>query len=94
MKLAPMANHECKYYFRLVCKDRPGVLARIAGVLGRSKISIASVIQMDADAEKGEADLVIMTHPSLERSVQRAMKEISELPVVARVAAVLRVEGY
>jgi len=37
---------------------------------------------------------VIMTHPSLERSVQRAMKEISELPVVARVAAVLRVEGY
>lgn len=94
VKLAPMANHECKYYFRLVCKDRPGVLARIAGVLGRSKISIASVIQMDADAEKGEADLVIMTHPSLERSVQRAMKEISELPVVARVAAVLRVEGY
>ncbi|MBI4220711.1 MAG: homoserine dehydrogenase [Chloroflexi bacterium] len=94
MKLVSMENHECKYYFRLVCKDRPGVLAQIAGILGRLQISIASVIQMDTDAERGEADLVIMTHPSIEKSVQQAVREIRALDVVARVAAVLRVEAY
>jgi homoserine dehydrogenase len=92
--LASMDGHECKYYFRLVCKDRPGVLAQIAGILGRLEISIASVIQMDANAERGEADLVIMTHPSLEKNVQTAVREIAALQVVARVASVLRVEGY
>lgn len=94
LALVSMDDHECKYYFRLVCKDRPGVLAQIAGVLGRLQISIASVIQMDANAERGEADLVIMTHPSLEKNVQRAVGEIGALPVVARVASVLRVEAY
>jgi homoserine dehydrogenase len=94
VRLALMDGHECKYYFRLVCKDRPGVLAQIAGILGRLQISIASVIQMDANAERGEADLVIMTHPSLEKNVQTAVREITALQVVARVASVLRVEGY
>ncbi|MBI2964803.1 MAG: homoserine dehydrogenase [Chloroflexi bacterium] len=94
LKLVSIDDHECKYYFRLVCKDRPGVLAQIAGILGKLQISIASVIQMDANAERGEADLVIMTHPSLERNVQKAVREIAALQVVARVASVLRVEAY
>ncbi|MBI4305069.1 MAG: homoserine dehydrogenase [Chloroflexi bacterium] len=94
LQLVSMDAHECKYYFRLVCKDRPGVLAQIAGILGRLQISIASVIQMDTNPDRREADLVIMTHPSVEKSVQQAVREIRDLGVVARVAAVLRVEGY
>src|SRR6185436_3415213 len=34
-----------RYYLRFTVEDKPGVLAEIAGVLGRHGISIASVIQ-------------------------------------------------
>src|SRR6185503_20591218 len=33
-----------RYYLRFMVEDRPGVLAEIAGVLGKHQISIASVI--------------------------------------------------
>ncbi len=49
-RLLNMDEHECQYYLRLVVLDRPGVLARVAGILGGLQISIASVIQMDMDS--------------------------------------------
>ena len=94
LPLLAMAEHECKYYLRLTVRDRPGVLAQIAGVLGDLEISIASVLQMDADPERGAADLVIMTHPAREANMQRAVQRIDALGVVDTVANLIRVESY
>ncbi len=45
--IVPLAEVRMGYYFRLSCLDMPGVLARVAGILGRHAISISSVIQQD-----------------------------------------------
>jgi hypothetical protein len=59
--VAPLAALECEYYLRFMAIDRPGVLARIAGVSGRFDISIASVIQKDRRAGT-TVPIVIRTH--------------------------------
>ena len=39
-----------RYYVRLTVADLPGVLARVATIMARNKMSIASVIQNPSDA--------------------------------------------
>lgn len=83
---------ETRYYIRLVVADRAGVLAQIARVLGDEEISIASVLQKDTDPENRSAEIVIMTHPAREKSVQQALVVIAALDPVRRVGNLLRIE--
>src|SRR5260370_38093669 len=46
-KVKPMDRVVCEYYLRFMAEDKPGVLGRIASVLGRHKISRASVMQQE-----------------------------------------------
>lgn len=62
-----------RYYIRLSAIDRPGVLARISGVLAKYRISIASVSQKERKASK-IVPIVMMTHESLERDMASAIK--------------------
>jgi homoserine dehydrogenase len=72
-----------RFYLRFHVLDRPGVLAEIAGILGRNQISIASVIQHESEeASEGVVPLVIMTHVAAEGPMRKAMAEIDQLPVV------------
>ncbi len=72
-----------RFYLRFHVQDRPGVLAEIAGILGRNQISIASVIQHQTEEEtEGVVPLVIMTHTAAEGPMRKAMAEIDRLPVV------------
>src|SRR6059058_4779623 len=41
--LRPMDSIRSCYYLRVMAQDRPGVLSRVAGILGENNISIASV---------------------------------------------------
>ncbi|MCI0357548.1 MAG: homoserine dehydrogenase [Planctomycetaceae bacterium] len=70
-----------RYYLRFTVEDRPGVLAEIAGVLGKHQISIASVIQHEpsGDGQVRTVPLVIMTYRAAEGSAQAAMAEIDKL---------------
>ena len=88
----PIDALQTRYYIRLIVADRAGVLAQIARVLGDENISIASVLQKDADAETQSAEIVIMTHPAQESSVQRALLTIGGLDPVRRVGNMLRIE--
>jgi len=81
-----------RFYFRMQVIDRPGVLARIARVLGDHRISIASVIQKETDETARVAELVIMTHVASERQVEEALAEIRALDVVRDVPSFIRVE--
>jgi homoserine dehydrogenase len=81
-----------RYYIRLNVADRAGVLAQIARALGDEEISIASVLQKDADPQTLSAEIVIMTHPALESSVQRALRAMDALEPVRRVGNMLRIE--
>ena len=48
-RLAPLKRIRGCYYLRLTVVDRPGVLARVASVMARGRVSIASVLQKPAD---------------------------------------------
>jgi homoserine dehydrogenase len=71
--------------------DRPGVLARIAGVLGRFDISIASVIQRDRRAGT-TVPVVIRTHRARERDLAKALTAIDALTTVRGKPVALRIE--
>ena len=87
----PMDALDSEYYLRFMVVDRPGVLARIAGVLGRHDISIASVIQRER-VHGASVPIVIRTHHARERNLRRALETIDRLPVVRAKSAVIRIE--
>ena len=92
-RIKPMSEVETRYYLRLNVADQPGVLAQISKVLGDHLISIASVIQKEADSAAQTAEIVIMTHPAYEKAMQPALNELAELSVVKEVSNVIRVEA-
>ena len=92
-RIESIAELRTQYYLRLTVQDRAGVLAQIASVMGRHGISIASVIQKDADLQAGTAEIVITTHPSREVDMQEALARFRELEVVNEVNNLIRVEA-
>ena len=80
------------YYLRVMAQDRPGVLSRVAGVLGDNDISIAHVIQKGRGAREA-VPVVMMTHEARERDMRRALAAIDRLPQVQSPTTMIRVEG-
>ena len=92
LRLRPIQEITALYYLRFMVLDHPGVLSKIAGVLGRHEISISSVLQ------KGRKDgqtvpVVIMTHQAKEQEVQAALREIDPMPFISEPTTLVRVEG-
>lgn len=72
--------------------DRPGVMAQITSILGENRLSIASIIQHEAQPHSGEmVELVIMTHEAPEGAARQAVEQIAKLPCVAGHAVRMRV---
>jgi homoserine dehydrogenase len=92
LPLMKMDDVTSMYYFRFSAIDKPGVLSKISGILGKHNISIASVIQKERHEGKA-VPLVVLTHRAREKDVMRAVKEINRLPIVAARAVYIRVEG-
>jgi homoserine dehydrogenase len=89
--IRPLAELEAEYYLRFMALDRPGVLARIAGILGRCDISIASVLQKERRAET-TVPIVIRTHRARGRDLTRALAAIGSLSVVRGRPVAIRIE--
>lgn len=96
----PFDQVRTRYYLRVVSADKPGVIAAIATILGDLHISLSSVIQKEVmppedgdDAATTRAEIVFMTHDATEADMQNAIARIRNLPVVAAVGSVIRVEN-
>ena len=90
--LRRMGEIETRYYMRVMVTDRPGVLGRIAGVLGRHEISIASVHQKERRTAR-VVPVVMMTHEAKEANMRRALASIDRLEFVKHPTVVLRTEA-
>jgi homoserine dehydrogenase len=90
--LLKMDEVRSRYFFRFSAIDKPGVLSRISGILGKYNISIASVIQKDRREGK-TVPLVVLTHSAREKDVLAAVKEINRLQIVTGKTVIIRVEG-
>ena len=53
-------NWESEFFLRIIVKDAPGVLAKIANVLGQNKVSVATVMQKGQSGE--HVPLIFVTH--------------------------------
>lgn len=93
MSTVPMTELVSRYYIRIEVADKPGVLAVIARSFGDHGVSIASVIQKEVDETAQTAELVVMTHPAKELSIQHSIAQIEQIPDVVQVGNMLRVEG-
>ncbi len=89
--LLPMDDLVCEYYFRFSALDKPGVLSRIAGVLGEHDISIAWVIQKGREIN-GSVPVVMMTHEARESNVRKAVSLLDSLEELSGKTMVIRVE--
>ncbi len=82
-----------EYYFRFSAEDRPGVLSKISGILGKHQISIKSVHQKGRDLV-GAVPVVMITHEAKEAGVRMALSEIDRLEVVKDKTVLIRIEDW
>lgn len=93
VRLAPLEHIHGRYYLRMTVRDQPGVLARVASVMARHHVSIASVIQSPAESSD-TASLVLTTHDSHERAMQKTIKQLTRLSSVVDRPLLLRISDF
>jgi len=84
---------ETEYYFRFSAEDKPGVLSKISGILGRHQISIKSVHQKGRDLV-GAVPIVMITHEAKEAAVKEALSEIDQLDIAKDKTVLIRIEDW
>jgi homoserine dehydrogenase len=92
LPLRPMDSVRCCYYLRVMVHDKPGVLSRVAGILGDNDISIANVIQKGRGTREA-VPVVMMTHEAREKDMRAALTAIDAMRDVAMPTTMIRVEG-
>ena len=80
------------FYMRFSALDRPRVLSKISGILGKNDISISAVIQKGRQVN-GAVPVVMMTHEAKEKNVHLALREINRLGVILGKTMFIRVEN-
>ena len=90
-RVRPIGQVKSEFYLRVAARDEPGVLGRIATLLGRAGVSIASIVQRERRAD-GPVPIVIRTHEVEEKSLRRALAGVAALPTVAGKPVAIRVE--
>jgi homoserine dehydrogenase len=89
ISILAMGEVETAYYLRLRVLDRPGVLADITRILADLHISIEAMMQKEPEKGEDKVDIIMITHLTVEKNVDAAIKKIEGLPVV--VGAVVRI---
>jgi homoserine dehydrogenase len=80
--ILPMEAVRTGYYLRLRALDRPGVLADITRILADHAISIDAMVQKEPAEGANQAEIILLTHLTLERDVNAAIARIEGLPSV------------
>lgn len=90
-KILDINQLAAQYYIRMTVRDRPGVLAGIAGVFGNNNVSIAAVLQKTSQDDK--AELILITHQVREQDLRDSLTVLKGMSIVSRINNVIRVEG-
>jgi homoserine dehydrogenase len=80
------------YYLRMRASDKPGVLAKVTKILADRDISIDAMLQKEPQDAETEADIVILTHTTLEKNIDAGILEIQALKSIVGNVTRLRVE--
>jgi homoserine dehydrogenase len=80
-----------RFYIRLMAKDQPGVFAQIGRILGDNQISLAGVMQHEGKGKDNTVPVIVTTHPTLEKNVGNALKELAGLAVIGSEPVCIRI---
>jgi homoserine dehydrogenase len=66
------------YYLRFRVKDRPGILAGLAGILAAKQVSLEAVLQLPVES-KHDLPFVITVEPTYEHAIREAVTQMAQL---------------
>jgi homoserine dehydrogenase len=92
LPILPITEVSSAYYLRLRANDKPGVLAGVTKILADKNISIDAMLQKEPDDNETEADIVILTHITLEANMDQAIRQIESLPAIVGKVVKIRME--
>jgi len=90
-KPVSIAQQTCAYFLRFRVEDRPGIIAKLAGILASKKISLEAVLQEPCDT-KHDLPFVITVEPTSEQSIREALEEMSQLDFLKEAPLALPME--
>src|SRR5206468_6269622 len=90
-KPVPITVQKRAYYLRFRVEDRPGIIARLAGILASQNISLEAVLQAPCDT-KDDLPFVITVEQTSEQSIREALEEMSHLDFMTRAPLALPME--
>lgn len=90
LPIKPIGESVSRYYLRFSAVDQPGVLAAIAGALGKYNISIESMIQTGRSGDY--VPIVIITHEAAEQDILAALTEIDCFDMIKEKSKLIRIE--
>lgn len=90
--ILPIGEISTAYYLRMRALDKPGVLAEVTKILGDRQISIDAMMQKEPQDGETEADIVILTHITVEKNMNAAIQAIEALPAIDGAVVKLRME--
>ncbi len=90
--MLPMDEITSSYYLRVQAKDQPGVLGQIANLLAKENVSIEALIQKGV-LDGSLAEIVILTHSTVEKHIKTAIAAIEALDVVYAPVVMIRMES-
>lgn len=90
-KLEKIDNVMSRYYLRFMAIDKPGILAKIAGILGKYHVGIAQVSQKERKRAKF-VPVVMITHHIREKNLRWALERIDQLAIVKGKTVKIRME--
>lgn len=92
LPILPIDEVQSAYYLRLRASDKPGVLAEVTKILGDRAISIDAMMQKEPDENETEADIVILTHITVEKNMNAAITAIEALAAISGKVVRIRME--
>ena len=92
LPILPISEVASAYYLRMRANDKPGVLAGVTKILADRNISIDAMLQKEPDDFEVEADIVILTHVTIEKNMDAAIAEIEALAAIVGKLIKIRME--
>ncbi len=83
---------ETAYYLRMQAEDKPGVMAKVAGILGSAGISIEAIQQKEPAEGETHVPLVMLSHRVQEGRMNQAIAEIEALDGIIGEVTRIRME--
>ena len=93
LPILPISEISSAYYLRLRASDKPGVLANVTKILADRNISIDAMLQKEPADNETEADIVILTHVTIEKNMTAGITEIEALDAVTNKVVHIRMES-